>query len=57
MNMIDGVLLFYLKHIGCNSTPIEGIVNEKLCQVYEITVNTMFKDEDAANLFTRWFKL
>ncbi len=55
--MIDGVLLFYLKHIGCNSTPIEGIVNEKLCQVYEITVNTMFKDEDAANLFTRWFKL
>jgi hypothetical protein len=39
-----------------HSAPVPGIVNEKSCPVYETTVNVVFKDEEAKNVLSIFFK-
>eukprot|EP01031_Cornospumella_fuschlensis_P035021 gene35021-42410_t len=46
----EGIPMFYLQYISHDPTPIMGVVSEKPCQVYETTIDVVFKDEEAAGV-------
>lgn len=48
----EGIPMFYLLYIGHHSTPFQGLANNRPCQVYETTVNVVFKDEEAMSVLS-----
>lgn len=46
----EGIPMFYLQYVSHHPRPIMGVVNRKPCQVYETTIDVVFKDEDAAGV-------
>lgn len=56
INSTEGIPLFYIEYVSHDPTPIQGIVNEKPCPVYETTVKAVFKNEEAMSIISRSFK-
>jgi len=52
----EGISMFYLKYVDHHPAPIQGVVNNKTCQVYETTINVVFKDEEAMSALSLYFK-
>jgi hypothetical protein len=47
---------FYLDYVAHDPTPIQGVVEEKPCPVYETTVKAVFHDEEARSVLSSSFK-
>jgi hypothetical protein len=56
INSAVGIPVFYLSYASHSPAPVPGIVNGDPCQVYETTVNVVFKDEMARSVLGQFFK-
>ena len=53
----EGIPMFYLEYVNHNPMPMNGIINGRPHPVYETTVNAVFKDEEAMQTLSAFFKL
>ena len=51
----EGIPMFYLEYIEHEHASIHGVVSNKPCQVYETTVDVVFKDEECASTLGPFF--
>jgi len=50
-----GIPMFYLEYVRHDLVSTPGTVSNKPCQVYETTVNVVFKDEECAGVLGKFF--
>ena len=52
----EGIPMFYFLYVDHHHAPIQGVVDRWPCQVYETTVNVVFKDEEAMSVLSVNFR-
>ena len=52
----EGIPMFYFRYVGHSEQHDQGLVNGKPTPVYETTLDVVFKDEEAKNELTGYFK-
>jgi hypothetical protein len=52
----EGIPMFYVTYAAHHPEPVAGIVRGKPCQVYETSVNVVFKNEETMNVLSVFFK-
>jgi len=52
----EGIPTFYFLYAGHNRSPTQGLVNNWPTAVYETVIHVVFKDEEAKNTLTPFFK-
>jgi len=52
----EAIATFYLEYVSHSEQPMDGLINQKPCPVYETLINVRFKDEIAKNVLAVDFK-
>lgn len=52
----EGIPTFYFQYVNHNAQHIQGLINNKPVLMYETTVKVVFKDEEAMNELSSYFK-
>jgi hypothetical protein len=56
INSSERIPMFYIEYVAHDPIPIQGIVQEKPCSVYETTIKAVFKDEEAMTVLSYSFR-